>query len=90
VAELTRPKGSNLNARLQQGIGIMPENRNIQDVRQLASEIAEENGRMRGLVAKSLEVPKTPVADTFLGRQHHQLIALTEEGALPSDFAAPR
>jgi hypothetical protein len=68
----------------------MPENRNIQDARQLASEIAEENGRMRGFVAKSLEVLKTPAADTFLGRQHHEFIALTEEGGSPSDLAAPR
>ena len=49
----------------------MPDNRNVQAVRELASEITEENARMRDIVAKSLEFLKSPVADTFLGRQHH-------------------
>jgi hypothetical protein len=41
----------------------------IEHVRALTSEIVQQNGIARQLVAKSLEVLRTPLPDTFLGRK---------------------
>ncbi|SFI16332.1 hypothetical protein [Bradyrhizobium sp. Gha] len=38
-------------------------------VRHLAAEIAEQNARIRELIARASEVLKLPKPDTFLGRK---------------------
>jgi hypothetical protein len=38
-------------------------------VRDLASDIADQNAQMRDIIAKAMDVLRTPVPDTFLGRK---------------------
>lgn len=46
----------------------MSQNPNIYRVHDYASEIAEHNASMRELAARTAEVLKLPLPDTFLGR----------------------
>ena len=47
----------------------MREKTHIRRARALISEIADQNAAARELVAKSLEVLRTPQPDTFVGRR---------------------
>ncbi|QOZ68901.1 hypothetical protein [Bradyrhizobium arachidis] len=47
----------------------MAQHPNISHARDLSSEIAEQNARMRELLADAAEVLKLPMPDTFLGRK---------------------
>lgn len=57
----------------------MPENRHIYRGHELASEIAEQNARMREVVAKSLDILRGTVPDTFLGRETREPSTKAEE-----------
>lgn len=47
----------------------MPGNYYIHRAHDLAFEIAEQNAYIREAVAKSREILRTPIPDTFLGRK---------------------
>jgi len=49
----------------------MPGNDNVYRVHNLAADIAGQNAQMRVVIEKSLEVLRTAVPDTFLGRSTH-------------------
>ncbi len=50
----------------------MPNNIFLHQLQDLAAEIAKQNAQMREGIAKAVEVLKTPVPDTFLGRKTHE------------------
>ena len=57
----------------------MPDKVHIYRSKELAAEIAEERARMREAVARLRNLLKHSSPDTFLGRQHYEIISPASE-----------
>jgi hypothetical protein len=57
--------------------------RNVHHTRSLAFEIAQANADMRELIGSSLEILKTPIPDTFLGRKTQEPFPVERKARAP-------